>query len=243
MTSICSTAQHAVQFCDTPIDWSATGDFVGGIGAVAGVIAVVWAARKGASTFQQWRVQKIEERRIHLAEQILALAYKLEEAFEQIRFPSPIGNEGSEALANMEASGLVGENADVELRSRLMPSQLAVDRIRQRQALFDELSDLIATSRAVFGDAITRPLSVLRHERGKIIGAANGLAYMIRHPRRFRTEREEERDLQRQFGFEDTIWGSDPDGKEAKMITDAVAELDKQLGPLLRDSHLVGSGK
>ncbi|WP_313392076.1 hypothetical protein [Sphingobium yanoikuyae] len=67
MSSICSTAQHAIQLCDTAIDWSATGDFmspfatiVAGIAAVVGAIYV--ARRQNLILAQQARLQELSYR-------------------------------------------------------------------------------------------------------------------------------------------------------------------------------------
>ena len=58
-----------------------------GIATFAGALAVVYAAKVGANTFDSWKRQKQEERRMDAAEKILTLAYELRYTLAGIRSP------------------------------------------------------------------------------------------------------------------------------------------------------------
>jgi hypothetical protein len=68
-------------------EWTAFGATLSGIGTVLAAIAVWSAARKGASVFDDWRKQRISERLIAQAEEILTISFKSKEALERIRYP------------------------------------------------------------------------------------------------------------------------------------------------------------
>ncbi|WP_287882781.1 hypothetical protein [Paracoccus sp. (in: a-proteobacteria)] len=58
-----------------------------GIGSLAGAFAVGFAAWMASNTFENWRRQKISERRIEQAERILTATYKVRRGLSQVRNP------------------------------------------------------------------------------------------------------------------------------------------------------------
>ena len=70
-----------------PIDWAATGSMLSGWGTLLGAFAVAYAAKTGVDTFTSWKVQKLEERRIDLAEKILEVTNKSFGALRFVRNP------------------------------------------------------------------------------------------------------------------------------------------------------------
>ena len=67
------------------IDWSATGAMLQGWGTLIGAVAVFWAAKKGADTFDSWKRQKVAERKLEQAERILMATYKARRALSFVR--------------------------------------------------------------------------------------------------------------------------------------------------------------
>jgi len=79
--------------CGLPVDWAATGSFLGGIGALIAAGAAVFASR----TFKDWKRQKVAERRMEHAEKILAAAYRAKYNLIELRSPIHSGMERESA--------------------------------------------------------------------------------------------------------------------------------------------------
>jgi hypothetical protein len=221
--------------CGASIDWSATGEMLSGLGTIGGSIAILIAAWVGSNTFTNWKRQKLEERKIELAENVLSLSYKIEEAYGQIRFESYDATERDQAFENMRATGAIDDDTSIEERSRLLTPQVTVDRLIARRHLWTELAELTPVAKAIFGAQIADPLTTLRNQRGKIIAAAKGLAALAKDYCKPQTENALERMDERRDRYERIIWPGEPDNDPLEAaIKDAIAQLDAQLGPVVR---------
>ncbi|ATE64125.1 hypothetical protein [Rhizorhabdus dicambivorans] len=220
---------------DGATDWAATGQMLSGVGTVLGALAVIYAAKVGADTFSSWKRQKLEERRIAVAEQALALAFRIEEAFEQIRYPSATATEQAAAFENMIGIGLIDDRTPIEIRSRLLPAQVAVDRINATSPLFLELSEVMPLTRAFLHRDVAEHLVELRQHRQRITHAALELLQNARHAQRAQTENQRERE-EKWRNEREAIVISDEDRLDVfrGAINNCVARLDGQLGPIVR---------
>lgn len=129
------------------IDWSATGAMLSGLGTLIGAFAVIYATWVARDTFSIWKKQKIAERRMVLAEKILHSAYDAKRALDVIRSPFSYG--------------------DLKLTKEQQRSATATDYLNrfqntstQQQALFDN----IPMAKALYGEALEKALSSLRHQ-------------------------------------------------------------------------------
>ena len=60
---------------------------------VVGFFVTIGIAYFGFRTFERWKREKIEEKRIDIAIEALELAYECQEVFEMIRNPGTLGSE------------------------------------------------------------------------------------------------------------------------------------------------------
>lgn len=152
-----------VSFCSTEIDWAVTGAMLQGLGTIGGVGAVIWAAHKGASTFDSWRRQKIAERKQEQAERILTATYKCRRALEYVRGRILWGHETHAAEKQMqEADGWAAQTK--ERQGRLVTAQAYYNRINAVKAERDELDQCLPMARALFGEELEQALEKLNHQ-------------------------------------------------------------------------------
>lgn len=133
-----------------PIDWAATGAMLAGIGTVGGSAAIVVAAVLGRKAVEDFRKEKLTEREITHAENILTSAYKLEWATSSIRSPATFGNEtraSQEELENHEWF----QQLDPELRDRTIQANVFYQRIRSFSDDYDAALAILPVSKAFFG--------------------------------------------------------------------------------------------
>lgn len=160
MSSICSTAQHAIQLCDTAIDWSATGDFLSGAGTLAGAFAVIYAAGKGASTFRQWKEQKLAERQIEQAERILTAVDVAKDALAHVRNIVMWNHEMDAARAKL-AAGEDWESHSIDQQRRLVHAQVYYDRLARTHDDTITLNSCRPMARAFFGDEVADAIKMI----------------------------------------------------------------------------------
>jgi len=150
-------------FCGVPIDWTATGTMMSGTAAYAAVGAVVWAANKGANTFNAWRAQKLAERKGDQAERILTATYKVRRALTRVRSPMVWAHElraAEEVLKEKE-----GWNQQPEFRQkRLTTAQAYYDRINATQAERVELDECLPMARALFSEELEKAIDNLNRQ-------------------------------------------------------------------------------
>src|SRR4051812_45363639 len=125
--------------CST-IDWSATGSWMQAWASFAQAIAVLIAAGIASRSFNSWRKQKVEERRITNAEQIGALTYRLRRAFALIRRGGFTPQELEVAATKLIDSGLNLATYSKAKRDRVIRSQVALDRLDLFAAEWDDLA-------------------------------------------------------------------------------------------------------
>lgn len=161
------------------IDWDATGSMLSGWGSLLGAgattfggVAVLIAAKRAATTFEAWKEQKREERRMELAEQTLALAYRVRNAFAAIRSPASFGGEHDQARKKLVEGNSIREGQDDPVAQRLITAQIALLRLAFHQKTWDALAELTPTVKAVFGNALFEQLEGFWKLQGKVHSAA-----------------------------------------------------------------------
>lgn len=149
--------------CSAAIDWAATGTMLQGIGTIGGAGAVVWAAIKGANTFDAWRRQRLAERKQDQAERILTAAYKGRRALAYVRGVMMWGHELHAAEEQMKEKE--GWAAQTEARQkRLVTKQAFYNRINRVKDERQALDECLAMARALFGEELEQAIEALNHQ-------------------------------------------------------------------------------
>lgn len=145
------------------IDWAATGAMLQAFGTFGGIWAVVWAANKGASTFEGWKRQKIDERKQEQAERILTATYKCRRALEYVRGIMMWEHErrAAEQQLKEHESWQLQEEAR---QKRLVTAQLFYNRLNQTKAESEELDQCLPMARALFGEELENALETLNRQ-------------------------------------------------------------------------------
>ena len=208
---------------------------ISGIGTALGAGAIVYAARKGADTFKQWRKQKHHERCMSLAEEVLTLVYKLKRAFEGIRSPAIFAGELAEIVQKLRESGLV--DGDAEPDQLLTTAQAALSRTEFHRSLFDALLDNIPVAKAIFGDEVADQMNVFWSLRVRIVSAAHSY---VRDRRQLPAGADHElRQRERRERNESILWsGGDENGVDQFELDldGAINHLEAELLPILRNA-------
>jgi len=219
------------------MDWVATGSMLTGFGALIGAGAIIHATRKGADIFGHWQQQKNEHRRIALAEQGLARAYRLRRAIEAIRSSTITGAERSEIHRQLRDAGAIDDRTPDYARGYLTSAHAATSRADAYKALWDDLLGALPAMKAMFGDEIEATLDEFWTQRDRIIAAAERYARLARQSdsRVGGYEQEELFELQRDI--EATLWRN-RDKREADAVAEAIdgaiAALERLLLPAIR---------
>lgn len=215
-------------------DWSATGSMLSGIGTLVGAGAVIYAARKGADTFKQWRKQKHHERCMIVAEEVLTLAYKLKRAFQAIRSPAIFGGEMAQLTQTLRDSGAIRQ--DEEPGQLLTTAQAALFRVDQHRQLFETLLDKMPVAKAIFGDEVADLMDTFWRQRGKVVASAQSYARYTRDlPIDSDAYRRQE---ERRTRLEAVLWdggAADDVDQFAVDVDQAVSRLEAKLLPIIRD--------
>ena len=134
-----------------------------GIGTVGGVGAVVWAAIKGANTFDAWRTQKLAERKLDQAERILTATYKARRGLSYVRGVMMWGHEFHAAEEQMkEKDGWDAQSK--ERQRRLVTAQAFYNRINRTKDEREALDECLPMARALFGEDLEQAIENLNHQ-------------------------------------------------------------------------------
>lgn len=134
-----------------------------GLGTLAGVGAVIWAAHKGASTFDGWRRQKIAERKQEQAERILTATYKCRRALEYVRGWMIWGHENHAAEQQVKEEAGWSEQTE-NVQKRLVRGQAFYNRLNRIKDERAELDQCLPMARALFGEELEQALENLNHQ-------------------------------------------------------------------------------
>ncbi len=146
------------------IDWSATGTMLQGWGTLVGALAVIWAAKKGADTFDSWKRQKVAERKLDQAERILTATYKARRALAGVRGIMMWAHELKAAEDKLKED-LDQWNQQLEHRQkRLVTAQAYYNRLNRTKEEQDELFQCLPMARALFGEGLEKAIESLSRQ-------------------------------------------------------------------------------
>lgn len=161
MTSFCSTTDTLVWLCDTAIDWDATGSMLSGWGTLIGAGAVIYAGIKG---FDQWKKQKLTERKMEIAERIHTASYRAQAALNRVRSPMMWAAEEYAARAKLEEDKEFIGNNPKDRQKRLVTAQAyytRLSKVREERLALEEAKPL---ANVLFGQPVEQALEKLDHQ-------------------------------------------------------------------------------
>lgn len=212
--------------CTTTACWEATGAMMSGWAALGGVGAVIFAAHKAANTFNQYRRQRQEDRRIEAAERILTLAYSLRRKLKGVRSPMALAFEVEEAVEKLSEREWYLELTQ-EAKNRAQTGQVILTRLQRQQHDWEEIFSAMPMARALFGEGIEASLQTIFGQARAVQVAAS--MYAEGHGAH------DDGKLRRQF--EATFWEGAVPGEEdtvSSAVDQAIASLDAELLPVIR---------
>jgi hypothetical protein len=196
---------------------------------ISGLTLTALIAVAGFRTFERWKREKLEEKRIDIAYEALALAYETKFIFQSIRSPLSEGYE----WADMPKKDGESENE----RNRRGPYYAIFKRIQNNKDYFEKAWQLQPRCMAVFGRSVEDTFMKLHKARRTIEIAAQMLAQDI-------DDRHEPRDsatieLYKQFRRD--IWDHGNFEKEkdnvAKLLQEFELELENITKPILSKKY------
>jgi hypothetical protein len=211
------------------IDWAASGTWMQAWAGFAQAAAIAFAAVKAADVFHAWRRQKLEERRIHHAEEILKLFNKIYDGFPYFRNAMHLPHEIKQASDHLKD---VVENYELRSRSelsRMETAQVILNRISRFNTEWDKLNDILPAASAFFGDECKVCLDQLWRNRNMVSINAENYARGTGNDDEFRMR------------VERSIWmmhqdrGREDDPIEAPLL-EAKTNLEAILLPVIRQS-------
>ena len=146
--------------CGISVDWAATGAMLQGIGTVIGGIAVLVGAEKAANT---WKEQKRAERRLEMAEKIVAATYNGRRALAQVRSPMMWGYEQAAAEEKLKQDEQFGWQLE-DRKKRLITAQAYYNRLNATKNEQLALDECLPMARALFNEELEKAIDTLSHQ-------------------------------------------------------------------------------
>ena len=146
------------------VDWDATGSMLQGWGSIGGTIAVLFAAWKGAQTYENWKNQKIAERRQDQAERILTAAHRARDRLSNIRSGVVWGHELAAAKAKLMEDTQQWQHQPQQRQQRLIKAQAYFDRLSACVPAKNDLYACLPMARAHFGKELEDAVSELHRQ-------------------------------------------------------------------------------
>lgn len=219
---------------DMTIDWDATGamlqgwgSLLQGLGSIAAAVAVGVGAIVGANTYNNWRQQKLAERKMDHAEKILTSTYKARRSLSRLRSPAMWAHETDTAEKRLKESGEWDKAFGDEDKKRLAYAQAYYLRLEVTQPDQAALEDCQPIARALFGEPLEKALKTLAHQfwTVRVYVDAN-----------HRDKKDGDPDFRRKI--ESTIWEGYPSEEENyldKIIAAEIKIIEDICVPVLRD--------
>ena len=157
------------------IDWASTGTMIQGWAGFAQAGAIAFAAWKAADTFKLWRSQKIEERRIDVAERILTLADRIKRAFSDFRSPF-YGHELATAEAKLRSEMPEFASLGDSQRRKMATGRAIAERINCYSPEWEQIFELLPLTKALFGEETAKHLEGFWQQRNVVWVAAESHA-------------------------------------------------------------------
>jgi hypothetical protein len=164
---------------------------------IIGILLTLGIALGGFRTFGRWKKEKIEERRIEIAFDALALAYETKFIFDRIR--QPIAYE----IEHTDMAVRKGESA--EDRQKRGAYYAILHRMSQQSEFFDRVWLLMPKTMAVFGKNAEEIFQHILMARGLLRMAGLELAY--RMP--LAPEKKSQEDFNLRVQYREDLWGNE----------------------------------
>ncbi len=139
------------------------GSVLQGIGALAGAFAVGFAAWLASNSFENWRKQKLSERRMDQAERVLTATYKARRALGLVRNPMLWAHELNAAQEYLEKQDNWG-SVDDGRKDRLISAQARYDRLNSVSDERKAIDECLPMARALFGERVEMALETLNRQ-------------------------------------------------------------------------------
>ena len=138
-----------------------------GVGAIAQAMAIFAAAWLASNTFQNWRKQKLSERRIEQAERILTAAYHARDALNFVRNPWGDASESKIAEDYLKSKDF-WVNTPEGKRQELIEKQSGYNRLNKTEEDRKALSQCLPMARALFNDTVEDAIRILGLQFNKV---------------------------------------------------------------------------
>ena len=135
-----------------------------GWGTLIGALAVIYAAKKGADTFEGWKQQKVTERRLEQAERILTATYRGRRALAYVRGVMMWGHELGAAEEKLKESPAEWDKYEERKQRRLVTVQAYYNRLNRTKDEQQELDMCLPMARALFGEELEKAIEKLNHQ-------------------------------------------------------------------------------
>ena len=212
------------------IDWAATGSMIGGLAAWAGVGAVAYAANRAANTVDGFRKEKLFERRLETADDVLTLAYRIKRNLAAVRSPMSSGNEHEAAHEILKEYEWYQNLLEEQELRQAQQGQLIRMRLKRYNADWERIFEVMPKARAYFGEEVEVQLQKLCEQVTCVTDSADMYMTDERIYADFSTELKQD------------IWDKglkDPKKNRVGVaIEEAIDVLEKILLPILRDPSL-----
>ena len=207
-----------------PIDWAATGAMLTGIGTIAGAGSIIGAALLGKKAASNFREQKQAEREMEFAERALAVAYKLQSAFDAIRSPMSSASDLESAEGELKDQDWFVHLANGR-KKQTIQANVFFQRVRHFEEDFDEALALVPFVRAYFGNAAGEALTDIVHCRRLVT------VYAEAYAKNDFNDKSHTETIQAHIW---RGWTSNDDDPVRKKIETALNVLEDQLSPVIR---------
>ncbi len=219
------------------IDWAATGAWMQAWAGFGGAGAVVYAAVVGSKTYRTWLLQKQTERKLHAAEQVLTVVYRVRSAIENVRAAFMPAYE-LEAAERKLVEGLGDELKSVTeaQRQNLITAQAMLMRIARYNDTWDELPANMAFAFAFLDASVEASLKLLFRQVIIIQNAAQ--TYGQHQASEGNTE-----DQQFVVGLRRDMWGGfeQVNDRVGTAVAKAVTDIEAVVRPILRSEAASGT--
>ena len=196
-----------------------------GIGQIASAIAIGGAGLIGVTTFSAWKRQKLAERHLEQAEQILTASYKARRALAQVRAPLMWAHELSAAEETLKADTGWGSIPD-DRQKRLTTAQAYMNRINRTKDEQIEVERLQPVARALFGADLEKAMEDLNH-----------IFWILQVDAESYVD-DDGSDKEFSIGLRRNMWGTGGSEKRpdpiADKVNDAIGRIEETCLPILR---------
>lgn len=135
---------------------------------ITGFTITVTIAVAGFRSFDRWKREKLEEKRIEIALEALSLAYEGREVFEMIRSPGSFGHEWTD---------MPKEHMTEDVWNQRGPFYAIMKRVQDQNPFFDRVAKLRPRFLAVFGTQNDECFKLVRETRANIFVSAKSLCF------------------------------------------------------------------